>query len=266
MDAYEMAEADRRILEVAGLAHSEPPVTGPQAWWLKDLLATRVLPVEFTLPKWEERIVHLRSAFECTMAQSAVKHGKIVGMELLAKAVNEHLNGFDRKPLTKAGASKLITALKDQPVKVTSERVKNVERVELQDGMYNLNGIFYKVYHTVNGANVQVAKRLQVTEIGDEAEVSFVYEGKKPLYKLAPEMRLTIEEAKAFGALYGTCCICGRTLTNELSIHLGIGPVCGKREFGGEFVFMLDSAKLALAPTDEHHAQRGVEAARKALG
>jgi hypothetical protein len=56
------------------------------------------------------------------------------------------------------------------------------------------------------------------------------------------------EDAKAFGALYGMCCNCGRLLTNEVSIYLGIGPVCGGRQFGGEFKFMISEAKLAVAP------------------
>lgn len=40
---------------------------------------------------------------------------------------------------------------------------------------------------------------------------------------------ITLDEAKEFGALYGTCCVCARTLTNEESISQGIGPVCGGR-------------------------------------
>lgn len=41
--------------------------------------------------------------------------------------------------------------------------------------------------------------------------------------------KLTLEEAKAYGALYGTCCVCGRTLSDEDSIAAGIGPVCATR-------------------------------------
>jgi hypothetical protein len=135
----------------------------------------------------------------------------------------------------------------------------------LEDGMYRRpkDGVIFKLYHTVHGANVQVAKQLIVVDAGERATpnsfrdgltssidqvwirppvVRFEYKARKPLYTLKPEMRLTIEEARKFGALYGTCCICGRTLTNELSIHLGIGPVCGDREFGGDFEFLLAEA------------------------
>lgn len=129
--------------------------------------------------------------------------------------------------------------------------------VALEDGMYRSNtGHIYKVYHTVNGANQQVAKRLMIRQPKAEfnfgtqdvgpVEVYFKYEGKAPLAFLKPSMRLTLEQAREFGALYGTCCMCGKTLTNELSIALGIGPVCGNREFGGDFTFMLNRKKQEL--------------------
>jgi len=38
--------------------------------------------------------------------------------------------------------------------------------------------------------------------------------------------RLTIEEAAAYGKLYGVCIVCSRELTNPESIERGIGPVC----------------------------------------
>lgn len=40
---------------------------------------------------------------------------------------------------------------------------------------------------------------------------------------------LTLEEAAKYGKLYGMCCICGRTLTNEASIEAGIGPICASK-------------------------------------
>ena len=41
---------------------------------------------------------------------------------------------------------------------------------------------------------------------------------------------MTREEAAEFGHLYGVCCVCGRTLTDERSIADGIGPVCAGRQ------------------------------------
>lgn len=49
--------------------------------------------------------------------------------------------------------------------------------------------------------------------------------------KLKPEMRLKLDDAKAFGHRTGRCGCCGRTLTNPESIELGIGPICAERYF-----------------------------------
>lgn len=43
------------------------------------------------------------------------------------------------------------------------------------------------------------------------------------------DQRMTLEQAKQFGAIYGVCCNCGATLTDEGSIEAGIGPVCAKK-------------------------------------
>jgi hypothetical protein len=157
-----------------------------------------------------------------------------------------------------AEASKITTPRPD------AFRSKSIEqsfhpRTDLQDGMYKgprPNEHIYKVYHTVHGANQQVAKRLMVA--GGEpgiasgpsqqrsTTVKFKYEGKAPLKFLKPSMRLSLAEAATFGKLYGVCCICGAILTNELSIALGIGPVCGNREFNGDFEFMVNQVKLRL--------------------
>ena len=38
-----------------------------------------------------------------------------------------------------------------------------------------------------------------------------------------------LTEAVAYGKKFGSCCACGRTLTNHASIEAGIGPICGSR-------------------------------------
>ncbi len=131
--------------------------------------------------------------------------------------------------------------------------------VELEDGMYvrSTDGVIFKVYVTRSGQ--QVAKRAEVTVVGTDDdgktvyEAEMVYEGKAPLRTLDATMRMSMDEAQQFGALYSHCCICGDHLENELSIALGIGPVCGGREFGGTFKVMVkterkrikDAAKVA---------------------
>lgn len=41
---------------------------------------------------------------------------------------------------------------------------------------------------------------------------------------------MTKEEASHFGHLYGMCMLCGRTLTDEASIEMGIGPICAGKQ------------------------------------
>jgi hypothetical protein len=129
----------------------------------------------------------------------------------------------------------------------------------LEDGMYvrSTDGVIFKVYVTRSGQ--QVAKRAEVTVVGTDDdgktvyEAEMVYEGKAPLRTLDATMRMSMDEARQFGALYSHCCICGEHLENELSVALGIGPVCGGREFGGTFKVMVkterkrikDAAKVA---------------------
>lgn len=191
----------------------------------------------------------------------------------------------DNPPYAQADVSKFIDLLKSCPRVPKQDTFTGLRgnhpmaQQPLEDGMYRgpkPNEHIYKVYHTVHGANQQVAKRLMVKNMVEtsnftfgqqevhSAVVSFKYEGKAPLYFLKPSMRLTIEEAQAFGKLYGVCCLCGRTLTNELSIHLGIGPICGRREFGGDWEFMIHNSDLAgktfaVADTEEEIRARLAE-------
>lgn len=148
--------------------------------------------------------------------------------------------------MTKRQASAMIDAVKSSPKKSAQ-----TPAVELKDGMYRKDGVILKVYHTVHGANQQVAKKLVVTregtplakpftnDAGDyvywevEPEAEFVYLGKVGLRGLLPEHKLTLEGARKFGHVYGVCGRCSRTLTREESIERGIGPVCwGKMEEG----------------------------------
>jgi hypothetical protein len=95
--------------------------------------------------------------------------------------------------------------------------------VELEDGIYKDGDRIVKVYHTVHGSNQQVGK------VWNADTRSFEYGGKRAMRGLTPAHRMTLAEAKEFGAIYGICCNCSATLTDERSIEEGIGPVCAKR-------------------------------------
>lgn len=122
-------------------------------------------------------------------------------------------------------------------------------REPLEPGMYLKDETIYKVQCARTGAKRPYAKRLVIHEAcGDhkahepyewspclncgtlegESSVEFEY-APDAIKTLAPMYRMTLEEAKALGALYGTCIVCGRTLSDEKSVAAGIGPTCAKK-------------------------------------
>lgn len=151
--------------------------------------------------------------------------------------------------LTFHDARKFINTYKDAPKR--QRKLEDVAREhpgaitftgDLVDGMYRnpADGSIRKVYHTVHGANEQVTKLLKVLEEseryakivrGKEVEVKaeFVYEGKRGLAGLTPDMRMTLEEAKKYGAIYGVCIRCSATLTKEESIERAMGSTCASK-------------------------------------
>ena len=101
------------------------------------------------------------------------------------------------------------------------------ERPPITDGLYRSpDGIVYKVQKAVHGSGNLYAKRLEVDP--DTKTGTFGYEP-GAIRRIDPAWRMTKEDAIAFGALYGCCCNCGRTLTDEKSIEAGIGPICARR-------------------------------------
>lgn len=96
-------------------------------------------------------------------------------------------------------------------------------------GMYKNpeTGDIFKVQVAVHGSGQLYAKKLvPPSDFGEKATFDYA---PGAVRQLRADWRMTLEEAKEFGALYGTCCVCGRTLTRETSIEAGIGPVCAGR-------------------------------------
>lgn len=94
-----------------------------------------------------------------------------------------------------------------------------------EEGWYKNAEGYFKVQKAVHGNGRNYAKRLTQQDDGNWA---WEY-APGAVYRLGEADRLTLEEAKAFGQLYGVCCVCGAILTDEKSIAEGIGPVCGGR-------------------------------------
>jgi hypothetical protein len=116
---------------------------------------------------------------------------------------------LDGHRLSKATASAKIKEYENKP------KFREV----LDEGMYKVGEDIFKVYFTQEG---HIATK-QLTPDG------FEYTGRKPLAVIKPEHRMTLDEAKEYGKVTGTCCSCGRLLTNEESIAAGIGPICATK-------------------------------------
>jgi hypothetical protein len=141
---------------------------------------------------------------------------------------------MDGKPISKGEASDAITVLK--PLAAAAAKparqapTTRAAAPAITDGMYLKDGVVYKVQVAVHGSGNLYAKRLEVEEALD-ADGQTVARGRFEyapgvIRDLRPEHRMTLEQAKQFGALYGVCCRCGRTLTNEDSIEAAMGPIC----------------------------------------
>lgn len=135
--------------------------------------------------------------------------------------------------LTKKEASDAIETLlatpKAAPAQHPDAQPKDVT-FTAPEGMHKVGDEIFKVQRAVHGSGHLYCKRLIPGE-GYGAKATFVY-APGFMKNLSAATKMTLEEAKAFGALYGTCCVCGRTLTNEESIAAGIGPICaGKGEW-----------------------------------
>ena len=90
------------------------------------------------------------------------------------------------------------------------------------EGVHKFGGVIFKVQKAVHGSG-----RLYAKALVEDGNGGWTFEYAPGAIKnLSAATRLTLEEAKRFGVLYGTCCVCGRTLTNEESIAAGIGPIC----------------------------------------
>ena len=220
------------------------PASGKQLKWLESLITERSWE---NIPEtWHDRVQQIADAFS---ACANAGYGP--------ESVNNILEFNGMRVVTMTGFDKLLAYLKNAPFK-TVEPQDGSPAIATEDGMYKHGDTFYKLKFAKTG-NLW-AHRLVMLMTPEEAKeaaaqgdktraAKFVFAGSPKSLGITTDMKLTYEDAKAFGALYSTCCECGRLLTNDLSVYLGIGPVCGGRQFGGEFKFMVDEAKLAIMKT-----------------
>lgn len=154
---------------------------------------------------------------------------------------------------SKRSASQMIDSLIDsnqrlrranaeraQAIRQAEQATRRTERAQGHrdatdvDGMYQLpDGRIVKVQYAVHGSGKPYAKllvKLDEPVIKRGKQVTWGFEYAPGLVReCTPERKMSLEDAKAWGALYGACCNCGATLTDETSIEAGIGPICSGR-------------------------------------
>lgn len=105
--------------------------------------------------------------------------------------------------------------------------------IDITEGMWKLGTRIIKIQVAVHGSGKLYGKELivEAQDLGIDGGVVHnhtwdVIKGAVRMLREQGGRKMTLEEAEEFGALYGFCCRCGRTLTNEGSIEAGIGPIC----------------------------------------
>jgi hypothetical protein len=146
----------------------------------------------------------------------------------------------EKRPLSIAQAKGVLNcAIADarRAPKATPKATNQTEPVELPDGIYFKDGVVYKVVKAVHGSGHSYAKRLvpprertdgavdPVMGLQGHSRGRFEF-AKGAIRELTPDDKMTLEQAREYGALYGICSNCGAMLTDEDSIERGMGPIC----------------------------------------
>jgi len=230
------------------------PASPKQLKWLCDLLKkhdTSGWPEE-----WAATADRLRDAFD-----------EIGAHDYPPEELNQELAGKGGVPLSMEDFHRLLPKLQDSPIVRKDKAVAKSKNPPTEDGIYATVSKgrgedhsdwvrYYKVYWN-NERNRLLAKEIVLTDEaeppseqwpdGKPAISELVYRGMAERFVTADDKyQPTLEEALAFGPTYGRCGICGRELNDEVSVKLGIGPVCGGREFGDNFKTMHKIAKAEL--------------------
>lgn len=135
----------------------------------------------------------------------------------------------------------------DRKGKLSENQVPHVSRLatkaktgqtqEVPAGLYRLGDDIVKVYITQN-------RRLgtKVLTLTDEGRASFVYQPGL-MSRLTADMRLTADEARAFGRQHSICCACGQLLEDDRSIAAGYGPYCAEK-YGWTYPTQAEAAAM----------------------
>jgi len=103
---------------------------------------------------------------------------------------------------------------------------------DLEAGMYKVGQEIFKVKISKAGRPYAEILCHDAIHNGNYADAAVWFEYESGLifkHKITTEHRMTLDQCAEFGLLFGTCCVCARTLTNPKSIAKGIGPICESR-------------------------------------
>lgn len=144
-----------------------------------------------------------------------------------AQAAIDYTAHMDVHSLWTPGREGNISRWIDRLIGKVSELRETRPTVDIEDGMYVLDGEIFKVQHAVHGSGRQYAKQfIAPANSGDRAEFAYA---PGIVRQLRPEHRMTMDQAREYGALYGTCVRCGRVLTREDSIERMMGSTCASK-------------------------------------
>lgn len=139
---------------------------------------------------------------------------------LAAEALNNAMEQGQFKT-TKTASAFIDSAL---AAKRAIDKATPTTREFVTAGFFEMDGRIYKVVPSRStGRNYAMSLAAPGVRKG-----TWNYE-KGAMYALTESMRLSLEQAKAYGSSHGFCICCGALLTDPKSVEAGIGPVCAKR-------------------------------------
>lgn len=201
----------------ATATRTEPAATDNQVGFILDLMERR--DVSGLTGKIRDRVFLIGQAIVAAESYITGERGEMV---------NRHLT----RPLTKAGASKLIELLTALPL-------RKPEPVNTLPGTETVPAGCYAIDSTEGAVNKTVFYRVGRPDTGRWAGHVFVHrleggrEIRVPRYQLYGVLgriaENSLEASKAYGREIGKCGVCGHRLTNDDSRAAGIGPVCAAK-------------------------------------
>lgn len=162
------------------------------------------MPLAITKPATERQMNYLRI---------------LVEQKYAPEDREEYTNFLDNAVISVKRASEIIEYLKTLP-KVYASAEMYTPSEDLEVGLYLVDGVAYKVKRAVYGSGFLYAVPWnEDTQCFGEKEPGAIR-------KIRASHRMTLEQAGPYGLAMSACAHCGRPLTDENSIALGLGPIC----------------------------------------